>query len=187
MFLFLYGRLAKPWISGFGITTPKSGAPQSPPNLTPFWQRLWEISWFSRGRNLWNLFPPCTQSWGEALTYGRIYSLQPACPPEQCTPDKNSFFFLKKRSCRAIIDFNQPTTKPHNTELSLLYKLNLTFFFQAFSASWSCVKRSASDDWVSSNGLAFFSPSLDSSPVNSASLKRQIQYLQNSATHTKTI
>ena len=40
--LFLFGRLAKPWI--FGITTPKSATPPSPTNLTPSWQQLREIS-----------------------------------------------------------------------------------------------------------------------------------------------
>lgn len=126
-------------------------------------------------------FFPCTQSWGEASTYGRICSLKqmPLYPPpkkntiswcyhhhrKQCTTKE----MKKKLFWRSLVDL---LFIPTNADKERLLKNSLTFFLQAFSASWSWLKRSASGFWIRSDVLGLFSLTFSSPPlVNSASLK----------------
>lgn len=148
--LSLFRRPSKLWISSSGIPTVKSGA-------APSWQWLWEISWFSRGRKCvsWPTFQSLHTKLGEPwhmAGFTRYRSLSPTA--------------LQRQLCR-ILSICLDLTSTQSNHLQIKF----TFFFQAFSASWSWLKRSASDVWILSCGFVFFTLFL--SVVNSASLRRQ--------------
>lgn len=108
MFLFLYGRLAKPWISGFGITTPKSGAPQSPPNLTPSLAATLGNKLIQQRKKCVRcqiFFLPAHKAEGKPWHMAGFthYSLL-VHPKKQCTPNKNSFFLKKKEKKRGLVE-----------------------------------------------------------------------------------
>lgn len=150
MLLFLFRRLSKLWISSFGITTVKSGA-------APSWHWLREISWFSRGRKCvsWPTFQSLHTKLGEPwhmAGFTRYRSLSPTA--------------LQNELCRILSIYLDLTSNQSNH-----LQIKFTFFFQAFSASWSWLKRSASDVWILSCGFVFFM--LSFSLVNSVSLKKQ--------------
>lgn len=80
MLPFVSRRLAKLWISRFGITTVKSGG-------ETIWQWLWEISWFSRGRKCVADQPstPCTQSQGSPDIWQDLH-ITDLCPSKKEPP-----------------------------------------------------------------------------------------------------
>lgn len=130
----------------------------SPPNLTTFWQRL-------RGNKL--IQQRKKHVHGQIVLSKNTHTKLRGKPRHMAGFAHYCPFYPTQAKQRM-------PTKTHDTkEKSVLSKQRRTFFFQAFSESWSCPKRSASDVWMASEGLAFltrsfFSPSL----VNSASLKK---------------
>lgn len=98
---------------------------------------------------------PCTQSWGSLDIWQDLHATDICCSTA-----------LQKQLCRILgIYLDLRSTQSNHLQIKF------TFFLQALSASWSWLKRSASDVWILSCGFVFFT--LSFSLVNSASLRRQ--------------
>lgn len=156
MSLFLFGRLAKPWISGFGIPTPKSAAttppPPSlqPPSAPP--QALLTshpLGSDSRGGNkLIQQRKKCVRGQivlspehkaerkpGHMAGFAHYGPLkQPPhhpTPRKQCTRTRIVLFYRFALICtNQQLNLKDTKEEEERTE-------SQTFFFQAFSASWS--------------------------------------------------